>query len=167
MARKYQPKQLQDWFRNKATSAAGYRKNIVGNTERLRNSIAIGKMYFFFYDAKHKDKLPVWDRFPLVFPIERYNDGFLGINLHYLSVNERKAIIDELTKFANNKNLTPNTKLKLSYDLLQSTKSLASLSRPCIKRYLTSQLRSRFVEITPDEWDKAVELPVEVFVRKP
>lgn len=164
---KYQPKQLQDWFRGKATSAAGYRKNIMANTERLRNSIAIGKMYFFFYDAKHKDKLEVWDRFPLVFPIERYNDGFLGINLHYLSVKERKALLDELTKFANNPNLTPKTKLQLSYDLLQSTKSLASLSRPCIKRYLNSQMRSRFVEITADEWDKVVELPVEVFVRKP
>lgn len=164
---KYQPKQLQDWFRGKATTAAGYRKNIMANTERLRNSIAIGKMYFFFYDAKHKDKLEVWDRFPLVFPIERYNDGFLGINLHYLSVKERKALIDELTKFANSPNLSPKTKLQLSYDLLQSTKSLASLSRPCIKRYLSSQMRSRFVEITADEWDKVVELPVEIFVRKP
>ena len=167
MARKYQPKQLQDWLRGKARSAAGYRKNIMGNTERLRNSVAIGKMYFFFYDAKHKDKLPVWDRFPLVFPIERYSDGFLGLNLHYLNIDERKALLDKLTSFANNKKLTPNTRLQLSYDLLQSTKSLANLSRPCIKRYLNSQFRSRFVEITPDEWDKAVELPVEVFVRKP
>lgn len=164
---KYQPKQLQDWFRGKATSAAGYRKNIMANTERLRNSIAIGKMYFFFYDAKHKDKLEVWDRFPLVFPIERYNDGFLGLNLHYLNVRERKALIDELTKFANSPTLSPKTKLQLSYDLLQSTKSLANMSRPCIKRYLNSQMRSRFVEITADEWDKVVELPVEIFVRKP
>ena len=164
---KYQPKQLQDWFKGKATTAAGYRRNIMGNTERLRNTIAIGKMYFFFYDAKHKDTLPVWDRFPLVFPIERYSDGFLGLNLHYLSVSERKAIIDELSRFANTPTLTPKTKLQLSYDLLQGTKKLSNLARPCIKRYLTTQMRSRFVEITADEWDKVVELPVEVFVRKP
>lgn len=167
MAKKYQPKQLQDWFRGKARSAAGYRKNIMGNTERLRNTIGIGKMYFFFYDAKHKDKLPVWDRFPMVFPIERYGDGFLGINLHYLSVNERKDLLDKLMGFANNKKLTPNTRLQLSYDLLQSTKSLSSLSRPCIKRYLYSQMRSRFVEIHASEWDKVIELPTEEFVRKP
>lgn len=167
MANKYKPKQLQDWFKGKARSAAGYRKNIMGNTDRLRNSVAIGKMYFFFYDAKHKDKLPVWDRFPLVFPIERYSDGFLGLNLHYLSVPERKALIDELSKYANTQTLSPRTKLQISYDILQNTKRMASLSRPCIKRYLTSQLRSRFIEITPDEWDKVVELPVEVFVRKP
>ena len=74
MAKKYNKKQLQDWFRGKARTAAGFRKNLVGNVERLRDNIAIGKMYFFFYDPKHKDKLPVYDRFPMVFPIERYSN---------------------------------------------------------------------------------------------
>ena len=41
-----------------------------------------GKMNMFFYDPKHKKKLPYYDTFPLVLPIERYNDGFLGINFH-------------------------------------------------------------------------------------
>ena len=44
----------------------------------------VGKMYMFFYDAKYKDTLPFFDIFPLVFPIEFYSEGFLGINLHYL-----------------------------------------------------------------------------------
>lgn len=160
------PQQAQDWFRENARRAVDYRNNLVGNTDRLRPTMTIGKMYFFYYDPKWKDKLPVYDRFPLVFPIERYDNGFLGINMHFLSVPERRALLGELTKFANNKTFTPRTKLLLSYDLLQSTKKLESLSRPCIKRYLNTQFRSRFVEILPDEWDKVISLPVADFVRK-
>jgi len=35
---------------------------------------------------------------------------------------------------------------------------------PCIKRYLFSQIQSRFLEITADEWDIAALLPMESFV---
>lgn len=163
---KFKTAQTTDWFVGKARTAAGYRSNLVGNTERLRSSIAIGKMYCFFYDPKHKATLPMYDRFPLIFPIERYEDGFLGLNLHYLSVPERRALLGELMQFASTKSLTPNTKLRMTYDKLQSTKGLSTSYRPCIKRYLTGHLRSRFVEITPDEWEKVIELPVQNFVYK-
>ena len=78
-----------DWFIGRARSATGYRNNIINKTDRSRSSTVIGKMYFFFYDPKHKDKLPIYDKFPLFFPIEIYPDGFLGLKLHYLSTNER------------------------------------------------------------------------------
>ena len=73
-----------DWFIGKARSAQGYRKNIINNQERSRDGTVMGKMYFFYYDPKGKKTLATYDRFPLVFPIERYSDGFLGLNLHYL-----------------------------------------------------------------------------------
>ena len=155
-----------DWFIGKAKTAYGYRKNLVNNVERLRTSVAMGKMYFFYYDPKHKDTLPIYDRCPLVFPIERYKDGFLGLNLHYLSVPERRAVLGQLKKFATNPTLTPRTKLQLTYDLLQSTKGLSTAVRPCIKRYLRGHLRSKFVEIHADEWDKVIALPVQNFVSK-
>ena len=41
-----------------------------------------GKLNMFFYDPKHKKTLPYYDTFPLVLPLETYNDGFLGLNLH-------------------------------------------------------------------------------------
>lgn len=164
MAKKYKDSELSDWFYGKARSAAGYRKNIVNNSERERDQTIIGKMYFFYYDPKTKDKLPVYDRFPLVFPIERYADGFLGLNLHYLGGGERAALLNKLSSFRTNNQYNKYTKLKLSYDLLSSTKRLASATRPCIKRYLFNHVRSRFIEITADEWDKAIELPVELWV---
>lgn len=161
---KYNQNQIQTWFTGKATSAAGYRKKIMANQERKKDHAVIGRMYFFWYDPKHKDTLPIYDRFPLVFPIERYPDGFLGLNMHYLSFGERKYLLDQLMKFRSNSKMDETTKLRLTYDLLARSKKIASASRPCIKRYLFTQVRSSFVEITSDEWDKALELPVAVWV---
>ena len=161
---KYNQNQIQTWFTGKATSAAGYRKKIMENQDRKRDHAVIGKMYFFWYDPKHKDTLPIYDRFPLVFPIERYPDGFLGLNMHYLSFGERKYLLDQLTSFRSNSKMNETTRLRLTYDLLARTKKIASASRPCIKRYLFTQVRSQFVEITANEWDKALELPVAVWV---
>jgi hypothetical protein len=158
-------KETTDWFIGKARTAAGYRRNIVSNAERSRGGTVIGKMYFFYYDAKTKDKLPMWDRFPLVLPIERYGNGFLGLNLHYLDVGSRQALLGQLMKYKNNNRMNETTKLRLSYDLLQSTKASALANR-CIKRYLSTQVRSHFIEVTADEWDKAIELPVQQFVYK-
>lgn len=166
MASTSKDKESADWFIGKARSAAGYRKNIVNNDTRGRDATVIGRMYFFYYDPKLKKTLPVYDRFPLVFPIEMYGDGFLGLNLHYLSVGERAALISRLSEFKSNNKMNSNTRLRLTYDLLASTKKLASLSKPCIKRYLFDHVRSKFIEIEANEWDKAINLPVELFVHK-
>jgi hypothetical protein len=54
----------------------------------------------------------------------------------------------------------------MTYSLLSSTKKLATLAKPCIKRYLYNHVRSQFIEIEPAEWDKAAQLPIELFVVK-
>jgi hypothetical protein len=155
-----------DWFIGRARSAAGYRKNILNNDQRAHDTTVIGKMYFFKYDPKTKKTLPVYDIYPLVFPIEPYSDGFLGLNLHYLGGGERAALINRLREYSSNKKNDATTRLRLSYDLLSSTKRLSSATRPCIKRYLFSHLRSRFIEITANEWDKVIDLPLEMFITK-
>lgn len=166
MAKNYTNQEIGDWMTGKAKSASGYRNKIMSNNERNRDGTVIGKMYFFWYDPKHKATLPMYDRFPLVFPIERYPDGFLGLNLHYLSFNERSALLNTMMKFRNNNHMNATTKLRVTYDLLNSTSKIAGAMRPCIKRYLFTQVRSSFVEVTADEWDKAMQLPVAVWVSK-
>jgi hypothetical protein len=158
-------KEAVDWWIGKARSTAGYRRNLLNNADRARGSTVIGKMFFFEYDPKHKNKLPIYDRFPLVFPIERYSDGFLGLNLHYLGVGQRVAILGQLQKFASAKNMTEKSRLRLSYDLLSRTKYISTLE-PCIKRYLSGHVRSDFIEIVPEEWEKVVQLPVQVFITR-
>jgi hypothetical protein len=158
-------KEAVDWWLGKAKTAAGWRRRLLNNADRARGTTVIGKMFFFEYDPKHKATLPIYDRFPLVFPIERYKDGFLGLNLHYLGVNERIAILNKLKQFASAKNLTEKSKLRLSYELLVRTKNVGALS-PCIKRYLSGHVRSDFIEITALEWDKVIQLPVQVFITR-
>jgi hypothetical protein len=162
----YTSRELFDWLLGKARSAESLRRNLINATQQQSSATIIGKMYFFKYDAKTKDKLPRWDKYPLVFPIERYNDGFLGLNVHYLTPNERQVFLGRLTNYATARNLTEKTRLRLTYDLISSTKKLNSLARPCIKRYLYSHVRSRFIEIPATEWDRVIQLPLEVFVTK-
>lgn len=159
-------KETQDWWIGKARSVEGYRKNILNNVERASDFTVIGKMYLFKYDPKMKKTLPIYDIYPLVFPIEPYSDGFLGLNIHYLSGGERLSLLNKLKEFASNNRNDKTTKLRLTYDLLAGTKRIASEMRPCIKRYLFNHVRSHFIEITANEWDKVIGLPLELFVRK-
>lgn len=132
------------------------------SSPNVRGNTIIGKMYFYWYDPKTKDTLPKWDRFPLVIPIEQYGNGFLGLNLHYVSAQARVSILGSLSEYRNNDRYDATTKLRLSYDLLRRASKLSML-QPCIKRYLYSQVRSGFLEVTADEWDIAILLPVQRF----
>lgn len=123
----------------------------------------IGKFYFYWYSPKTKDELPVYDRFPFVMPIEPYQDGWLGINFHYLPLRERKALLAQLFTIANNKKFDDTTKIKARYAVLNNTKKFKAFE-PCIKRYLTQHLRSRIIEIHPQNWKIALTLPVQRFV---
>jgi hypothetical protein len=152
-----------DWLRNKIDELSPTRQNLMTDRNKLRDSTIIGKMYFYFYDPKTKEKLQYYDRFPLVIPVEQYPDGFLGLNLHYIDPKQRLILLDKLSGYANNKRFDKTTKLRLSYALLASA-TKAFETTPCIKRYLFSHIESRFMQIDADEWDIAALLPVEFFV---
>ena len=151
------------WLKAKVGELRPTPAALMKDRERLKDKSFIGKMYFFFYDPKTKDSLPYYDRFPLVIPIERYSDGFLGLNLHYIHPKQRMILLDKLSSFATNKNFDKSTKLRLSYAVLASASKIFE-AQPCIKRYLYSHVGSRFLEITADEWDIAALLPTSSFV---
>jgi hypothetical protein len=70
--------------------------------------------------------------------------------------------MDALYDTASNTRFDESTRLKLSYKLLDNAAKFKEF-KPCIKRYLTSQLRSRFMYVYPSEWDVALFLPLERF----
>ena len=160
----YQPRTTaaRDWLRSKIQDLKPTRQTLLSDKERLKNSTIIGRMYFYFYDPKLKDELPYYDRFPLVIPIERYQDGFLGLNLHYISPKQRINLLDALSDFASNSNYDETTRLRLTWRKLQSV-GAAFKAKPCIKKYLFKHVDSRFLEITADEWDIAALLPFQDF----
>lgn len=172
MAQKQEDKQSKqkeaiDWFIGKARSAAGYRRNILyENPNREKSSVTSGRLYFFEYDPKHKLKLPMYDRFPLVFPLEPKKGGFLGLNVHYLNPSDRSSLLGGLMRFGNNNKLDETTKLNIDYDTVMGVSSSAGLARDCVKRYLYGYVRSPFIEIMSYEWDKVIALPTELFIKR-
>lgn len=129
---------------------------------RKVNRFAIGGMYFFYYDPATKDDLPYYDRFPLVLMLQRYDDGFLGLNLHYLPLKYRVAFMDKLMDYAALTQENEIKKIRITYDILNASKRLKEF-RPCVKRYLTSQIQSKILMVQPNEWDIAAFLPIHQF----
>jgi hypothetical protein len=142
------------------------RSNILNDATRISPKAFIGKMYFFAYDAKYKDVLPIWDKFPLVIPMDTYSDGFLGLNLHYLDPGSRLVLLDRLHDFINNDKYDDTTRFNLSYSLL-STSRRYRIIEPCVKRYLFQHIMSSLIYIEPDNWETAVFLPVQKFITNP
>ena len=157
-------REARSWLQSKVGTLKPTKGALMKDRERLKAKSLIGRMYFYFYDPKTKDTLPYYDRFPLVIPIERYPDGFLGLNLHYIHPKQRIILLDKLSSILTDHNYDENTRLRISYAYLTAA-SKAFEATPCIKRYLFSHVQSRFLEITADEWDIAVMLPVESFAK--
>jgi len=151
------------WLRSKVKDLTPSKSALMRDQERLRNKSMIGRMYFYFYDPKTKDSMPYYDRFPLVIPIERYNDGFLGLNLHYIHPKQRLILLDKLSDTLTNDKYDETSRLRVSYPFLSSASKIFEAT-PCIKRYLFSHIESRFLEITANEWDIAAMLPMESFI---
>jgi hypothetical protein len=153
------------WFREKAKDAGKISEQQIlrGDTDRIKNRTAVGRMYFFMYDAKHKDTLPYYDKFPLIFPVGKADKGFYGLNMHYLPLPLRAQLMDALYEVTNNDRYDETTKLKISYGILKSAENM-NMFKPTFKRYLSSQVRSKFIEVYPSEWDIALWLASEQFI---
>jgi hypothetical protein len=143
-------------------------KTIKGETNRstIATKFLKGGLYFFFYGPKGKDNLPYYDVFPLVLILQREADGFLGLNLHYLPIKQRIMILSKLVAYGGIYDENDELKrIRITYDILQSTKRFKEF-RPCLKKYLYTNIRSKLLAVQPDEWDVAVMLPAHQFKKE-
>lgn len=145
-----------DWFRRNLRNIKRRPIQLLKEGEFV-NRVFIGKMYMFFYDAKTQDTLPYWDRFPLVIVMDNYPDGFLGMNLHYIAPRYRMVLLNALYNLLIEVD-TPKERVKLSYQFIMNS-SKYRWAKPCIKRYLKSNLDSRVSEVPLEHWDMVSMLP--------
>ena len=148
-----------EWFRRRIQRLTRVNRDALMREQEInrRASHSYGSMFMYFYDPKHKKKLPYYDRFPLTIPVEPAEGGFRGINLHYLPPILRAKFLDALLNVTNNKKYDESTKFRLTYELLNGTRNLRYF-KPCFKHYLLSQVKSRFAEVPAPEWEIATFL---------
>ena len=151
------------WFQAKAKNLRSINREDLMQEDQIkqRSKQVIGGMYMFFYDPKHKDKLPYYDAFPLVIVVGPAKGGFYGLNLHYLPPTLRLKFFSALMDNQGSK-LSENDKFKITYKMLNRSSKLKEF-RPCLKHYLGSQVQSRFAEVPAPEWEIATFLPTAQF----
>lgn len=139
---------------------------VMRDSDSYVDKIIPGNMYFFVYDAKHKETLPLWDAFPLIFPWDTWiKNGvryFIGINLHYLSPAHRFLAMKALLTLRTSQRYRENTKLKLSWDVLKAL-SESKLFKHSVKMYRMDHVRSKFINIPAVSWELAAFLPLQRF----
>lgn len=152
------------WFQNQVRNlaTATTSRSLMSNTQQLANSIMPGEMYLFFYDPKHKETLPYYDKFPLVLPFREVKDGFYGINLHYMPYMMRFKLLKALSDLTTDDKLDNKTKITISWKILQRFSSIAPLKN-IVKHYLYNHVQSRFLKIGYPDWLTASQLPIEMF----
>lgn len=162
-------KETAAWFKDAINIVSG-RAFMARNRQRLKpargmSNQMIGRLVMYTYDPKLKYKLPYYDRFPLVIIVKKLNNGWHGINLHYLPPNMRVDLLDGLKRLYDDKHLDENARLRLSYEQLTSNPSLRFF-RPAFKRYLADHVRSNIYIVDPMEWDLTILLPTEKFTSR-
>ena len=139
-------KEPYQWYRNRIKELGTPSQAQLIRDGKITGRVNFGALNMFIYDPKLKNKLPYYDTFPLVLPIERYRDGFLGINFHYLPYALRAQLLSRLDPNAN-------------YSALKNVR----LVKPTLKRYLNSNVRSRFRKLEEEDFMTAIMLPVQRF----
>ena len=139
-------KEPYQWYRNRIKELGTPSQAQLIRDGKITGRVNFGALNMFIYDPKLKNKLPYYDTFPLVLPIERYGDGFLGINFHYLPYALRARLLSRLDPNAN-------------YSALKNVR----LVKPTLKRYLNSNVRSRFRKLEEEDFITEIMLPVQRF----
>lgn len=163
-----------EWYRDQAKQNTRTSRNRSQGDKLIRelrrdddrrqdSRFMLGNMYLFAYDPKHKDTLPYYDRFPLIFPINKAKGGFLGINMHYLPPILRAKLMDQLYTVLSNKRYDDTTRINASYKILNGAAKFKEFA-PCVKHYLNAHVRTKPAYINPTEWDIALFLPTQKFV---
>lgn len=168
------------WFRDYATDLTRWQRRHVGTkfnelrnhefTKELTSVVRPGFLYFYMYDPKWKKELPYYDLFPFTLVLHEREDSFLGLNFHYLDYYHRARFFDLLYPFREGRPARPQVRdirmhLNVTYAILKYTSKYKAF-KPCIKRYLKEHVQTPYMKVGAKEWDIALFLPVEMFVKK-
>ena len=148
------------WLKQEVGNA--YKRSDIDIGNRGDKTLITGGDFFLYqYHAKHKETLPYWDKYPVVFPMARPKAGhFHGINMHYLPLKYRTILMTALQKRLD--------KAKYRAAIFRNTirkDEYQHIIKPAIKQYLTSNIRSFVVKVKREQWNMVLYLPLARFVK--
>ena len=121
------------------------------NPALLHRRASLGDMYCYYYNPKHRDKLPYYDRFPMMMLISADQDTFLGLNFHYLRPKLRAILLDRVS-----------AKIGGGLPKWNRLKKIPEIER-VVKRYRFDHIRRKVIPIEENEQEIAIFLPLERF----
>ena len=152
----------EEWIQEQASFLRVTPQRFFQDTDRLTNRIILGRLYMFQYDPTLKESLDFYDTFPLVIPLEYTRNGFTGFNLHYLRPQTRAFILETLKDYLTDDRMSERTRINITWDRINRKLQLQELKKT-VKSYLTSHIRSRFLNLNQEDWDLAVWIPSDRF----
>lgn len=152
----------QDMIRKLGLTSITPQKVMKSDIGEMVTNVIPGNMYLFMYDPKTADKLPFYDTLPVVVMFRKVQDGFYGLNLHYLPPMMRMRLLDRMMEVVNDEALGENTKMMVTWKLLSNVSRYPG-ANVAVKRYLYNQISSRIMRIYPKDWRKTIMLPIDNF----
>ena len=152
------------WYRSQVNRiASGKTAGQLFREGKLQARPSVGRLNLFGYNPKLRAKLPYYDIFPLVLPLEPIKGGFMGMNFHYLPPLLRFRLLERMQAWASDRRFDTNTKFEVNYDDVKSIK----IVKPTIKKYLYAYCQTGFLRINADDAAIAIYLPVQRFKKAP
>ena len=121
-----------------------------------------GKMYFYKYEAFDTE---YYNKFPLIFLLRKRGDSFEGIDFHYLFPLQRILLYNRMKSFFSTPEITEDTILQTVgfRKIIHKSKRFKAASI-IFKKYKRKNIRSKIIEINPNDWLSMIKRPVEKFI---
>lgn len=132
-------------------------------TLKSPRQIKLGSMLLFGYDPKWKKELPFYDILPIVIPIAKYGDRFLGWNIHYCPFTWRVSLAKELMKRISWRKRLTYADVK---DAFESARTPLGFLQMTVRCYLYSHIRSNVKEFDKLNYELAVKEVMPRFKKK-
>ena len=148
------------WYRSQVNRiASGKTAGQLFREGKLQARPSVGRLNLFGDNPKLRAKLPYYDIFPLVLPLEPIKGGFMGMNFHYLPPLLRFRLLERMQARASDRRFDSKTRFEVAYDDVKNIK----IVKPTIKKYLYAYCQTGFLRINADEAATAIFLPVQRF----
>ena len=154
-----------EWIRDKLQKMPHVGKSPITKAKKTPSLIKPGRIYFFGYNPKYRMTMPFYDQFPLVLVLNLQQGGFLGVNVHYLPLNNRAAFLNGMLKYVSSPVYTQDSDARILLEYPKMVSSFKKYAVPCIKSYLYSGVAGGVVQIHPADWKNTILMPLDRFAK--